>query len=246
MVPLLGRGLPSTTGRNAMQMRGVLAIAPRRLDDPDVTALQGAPPAPAETSSHTLEATAHAGTQPRAAVVIKCGPSQRGPGQDTRAIEEALLEPRAALTDPVIHLDVGAAQAQRRLAAHRDAMGALATMQTAGCERAPVLRVPTGQPLGHQASIGGRLVAWRGVYDPLPVLGTALFEDVPGRRSCCSHYAAALRNVEWWVIALFYHIPPTTSTPSPAFTGADSPTPLTFKLRGLHGNLQMEIPVLCT
>jgi hypothetical protein len=46
------------------------------------------------------------------------------------------------------------------------------------------------------------------------------------------------------VIALFYHIPPTTSTPSSALTGARSPTSLTLAPRGRQGNPQMEIPML--
>jgi hypothetical protein len=46
------------------------------------------------------------------------------------------------------------------------------------------------------------------------------------------------------VIALFYHIPPTISTPSPVFPGARSPTSLTLAPRGRQGNLQMEFPML--
>ena len=57
-----------------MQMRVVLAIAPMRLDDHDVTALQGATTDPAETIIQTLDATAHEGTQQRAGVLIKRGP----------------------------------------------------------------------------------------------------------------------------------------------------------------------------
>jgi hypothetical protein len=46
------------------------------------------------------------------------------------------------------------------------------------------------------------------------------------------------------VRALFYHLPPTPSPPSSAFTGARSPIPLTRELRGRQGNPQMEIPML--
>jgi len=45
-------------------------------------------------------------------------------------------------------------------------------------------------------------------------------------------------------MALFYHISPTTSTPSPAFTGTRSPAPLTLEPRGRQGYSQMEIPRL--
>jgi hypothetical protein len=41
----------------------------------------------------------------------------------------------------------------------------------------------------------------------------------------------------------FSHIPPTTFTPSSAFTGAHSPPPLTLEPRGLHGHPHMEMPV---
>ena len=70
MAPLLGRGILSTTGRNDMQMRVVLAIAPMRLDDHDVPALQAVTTAPAEPIIQTLDATAHEGTQQRTGVLI--------------------------------------------------------------------------------------------------------------------------------------------------------------------------------
>jgi len=70
MAPLLGRGILSTTGRNDMQMRVVLAIAPMRLDDHDGTALQAVTTAPAEPIIQTLDATAHEGTQQRTGVLI--------------------------------------------------------------------------------------------------------------------------------------------------------------------------------
>ena len=71
-----------------------------------------------------------------------------------------------------------------------------------------------------------------------------LFEDVPGRQGFCSHQAASLRSVGLWVIALFYHIPPTTSTPSSACPGPCSPTPFTLEPRGRQGHPQMGIPML--
>src|SRR5215475_1446402 len=54
--------------------------------------------------------------------------------------------------------------------------------------------------------------------EAVPVVSKNLFEEVPGRRSCCSHQAASLQSVGWWVIALFYHIPSLTSTPSAVWT----------------------------
>jgi len=160
------------------------------------------------------------------------------------AIEDALREHLADLTDPVIHLDFGAAQAQRRFAAHRDAVCALTTTETPIGDRAQPVGIPAPEHLVHKPSLVGRMVTRVDACEPGPVLGKDRFEDVPGRRSCCSQHAASLRNVGVCVIALFYHIPPTTSPPSSAFPGAHSPTPLTLEPRGLHGNPQMEIPVL--
>src|SRR6516164_6685592 len=85
-----------------------------------------------------------------------------------------------------------------------------------------------------------RIVAWVDVFEPAPVLGKDLFEDVPSRRSCCSHQAASLEGVGLCVIALFYHIPPTTSTPASASLRARSPTSLTLAPRGRQGTPQME------
>ena len=66
------------------------------------------------------------------------------------------------------------------------------------------------------------MVARMDACEPVPVLTKDLFEDVPGRQGCCSHQAASLRSVGLSVIALFYHILPTTSTPSSAYPPARS------------------------
>jgi hypothetical protein len=38
----------------------------------------------------------------------------------------------------------------------------------------------------------GAILARVAVFEPVPVLGTELFEEVPGRRRGCSHQAASL------------------------------------------------------
>ena len=154
------------------------------------------------------------------------------------------MEHLADLAHPVVNIDFGTAQAQRRFTAHRDEMFALATVETAVFDRAYLLGIPAPEHLVHEAIIVARIVARVDVFEPVPVLGKDLFEHVPGRRGCCSHQAASLWSMGWCVMALFYHIPPTTSTPSPAFTGTRSPTPLTLEPRGRQGNPQMEIPML--
>lgn len=63
-------------------------------------------------------------------------------------------------------------------------MFALSTMQTAVLDIAHVLRVTTPEHLGHQAIIVGRLVARMGVFEPVPVIGKNLLEDVPVPSGC--------------------------------------------------------------
>jgi hypothetical protein len=102
------------------------------------------------------------------------------------------MEHLADLAHPVVDIDFGTAQAQRRFTAHRDEMFALATVETAVFDSAELLGRPAPEPLVHEAIIVARMVARVDVCEPLPVLGKDLFEDVPSRRSCCSHQAAPL------------------------------------------------------
>ena len=103
------------------------------------------------------------------------------------AIEDALREHLADLTDPVIHLDFGAAQAQRRFAAHRDAVCALTTTETPIGDRAQPVGIPAPEHLGHQVIIVGRLVARMGVRKRLPMIGKDLLKDTPVPGGCCKH-----------------------------------------------------------
>src|SRR6266446_6034490 len=92
-------------------------------------------------------------------------------------------------------------------------MCALSTMQTAVLDRAHLVRIPTPEHLVQKTVIGALIITRIAACEPVPVLDKDLFEDVPGRRGFCSHQAASLRSVGLYVIALFSHIPPTTSTP---------------------------------
>ena len=146
------------------------------------------------------------------------------------------------VADPVIHVDCGAAQAQRRLTAHRDAMGALSTGQTPVCDRAHLRGITASEPLGYQAIILGLMVARVDSFEPVPVLSKDLFEDVPVLVGCCNHQGAPSEG-SGFAVQLLYHGSSAQSTPSSAFTEAPSPTSLTLQPRGLQGNPQMEIPV---
>jgi hypothetical protein len=95
------------------------------------------------------------------------------------AIDDTLVEPPTDLTDPVIDIDIGTAQAQRRFAAHRDAMGTLSSLQTAALDMANLVGIPAPEHLVDGAVIVTRMVARIDACEPLPVLDKDLFKDVP-------------------------------------------------------------------
>src|SRR5438132_4667672 len=97
-------------------------------------------------------------------------------------------------------------------------MGALPATQTPLGDRPHLVGMPAPEPLRYQAVIVASIVPRVHALEAIPVVGQDLFEEVPGRRSCCSHQAASLQRVGWWVRALCYHIPSMTSTPSAVLT----------------------------
>src|ERR1700720_2080069 len=113
-------------------------------------------------------------------------------------IDDALMEHLADLAYPVVHIDFGTAQAQRRFTAHRNDMFALATVETAVFDSAYLLGIPAPEPLVHEAIIVACIVARVDVFESVPVLGKDLFEEVPGRRSGCNHQGASLRSIGLW------------------------------------------------
>src|SRR4029450_2176430 len=159
------------------------------------------------------------------------------------AIDGALMQHPADLADPVVDVHFGTTQAQRRFTAHRDAMGALSTVETAVRDIAHLVGIPTPEHLVDKVIIVGRLVARINAFEPVPVLDKDLLEDVPVLRGGCNHQGAPREGVGIVVVQLFYHTSPAQSTLSAAFAGARSPTSLTLEPRGLQGNPQMEIPI---
>src|SRR5262245_29018458 len=97
-------------------------------------------------------------------------------------------------------------------------MGALSTMQTPIVDIPHLGGIPAPEHLLYHAVIVASIVPRMRALEAVPVVSKNLFEEVPGRRSCCSHQAASLQRVGWWVIGLFYHIPSMTSTPSAVLT----------------------------
>ena len=85
-------------------------------------------------------------------------------------------------------------------------MGALPTLQTAIDDIAHLVGIPAPEHLVDKAIIVAAIVPRMGAFKAVPVLGKDLFEDAPGRRSCCNHQAASLQGVGLCMVALFYHI----------------------------------------
>jgi hypothetical protein len=143
------------------------------------------------------------------------------------AIDPALLEPLADVADPVVDVDFGAAQAQRRFTAHRHALLALASWQTALCDITHLLWGPTREPLVDEAIIVALGIARREAFTSVPVLANALFEDIPVRRGICSHQAVPSWGMGLYVVTLLSHVSPAQSPPASACcTEVRSPTSL--------------------
>ena len=113
MHPLLGLLIPSTTGGDDVQMGIVLAITAMGLDDDDVTAFEVRAADPAEDVIQAPHPTAHEWTQHRLRLLIKRFPQYLRHGEDDMPVDDAFMEHLAHLTDPGVHIDFRAAQAQR-------------------------------------------------------------------------------------------------------------------------------------
>jgi len=69
-------------------------------------------------------------------------------------------------------------------------MGALTALQTAVRDIAHLVGIATPEHLGYQAIVVGRLIAWMGVFEPVPVLSKDLLEDIPVPCKCYKHQGA--------------------------------------------------------
>jgi hypothetical protein len=135
-VPNTAPGHHSPPGGDQMQRGMVLAIAPRRVQHHAGATLQCLAPDLAKEIIHASGTTSHQRTQHDRSGVLE-GRAQHGRDrQDEVAIDHPLGEPLADLAHPVVNIDFGTAQAQRRFTAHRDEMFALATVETAVCDSA--------------------------------------------------------------------------------------------------------------
>src|SRR6266566_9439959 len=87
------------------------------------------------------------------------------------------------------------------------------------------LRVPTPEHLVDEAIIVGLVVARIDEFEPVPVLGKDLLEDVPVLRGCYNHQSAPSWGSGLYAVPLLYHTSPAQSTPSSASPGHAHPPP---------------------
>src|SRR2546426_8947400 len=153
MLPALSLAIIPPTGGDQMQMRMILPIAPMRMEHRDVATLERLAPDVAIEIIQALHPAAHERAQYDRRVVVEGRAEHGRHRQDDVPIDHPRVEHRAHLAHPVVHVDFGTPQAQRRCAAHRHPMGALATLQAAVFDIAHLLRVATRQHLGHQAIV---------------------------------------------------------------------------------------------
>jgi hypothetical protein len=135
----------------------------------------------------SLARPSSAGAQHDRGVLVEGGAEHGRHGQDDMPIDDALMEDFTDLVGPVVCIDFGAPQAQRRLATHGHQVLALTTVQAAVFDVSDLLRIATRQHLRDQVIVVGRLIARMGTLKRVPVIGKDLFEDTPVPRGCCQH-----------------------------------------------------------
>ena len=102
-------------------------------------------------------------------------------------IDDPVMEHLANLSDPIVDIDLGTSQAQRRLTAHGNEMFALTTMETSVFDIAHLVRITTPEHLVDKVIIVGRSVTRTELFKPLPMFGKDLFEDIPAGNDFGSH-----------------------------------------------------------
>jgi hypothetical protein len=110
-------------------------------------------------------------------------------------IDDSLMEHLANLSHPLVDIDLGTSQAQRRLAAHGNEMFALTTMETSVCDIAHLLRITTPEHLVDELIIVGRIVVRTEPFKPIPMLGKDLFKNVPTGSEFCMHRSTPIWGV---------------------------------------------------
>jgi hypothetical protein len=159
----------------------------------------------------------------------------RRDGQDDMSIDHPLVEDLADLAHPVVYVDFGTTQAQRRFAAHRHQMLALSTLLAAVVDVPHLVRVPTAKHLIHQAIVVGGLIARVSLFELIPVIGKELFEDTPVPSGWCHRQGAPSWGDRIVVMKRFYHGLPASSTPHRSSSGQPSHHSFVLESWGLPG-----------
>src|SRR6266568_7085730 len=234
------------TGGNQMQMGMVVTIASMCMGHHDVAASERLAPDLAKEVIQALHTASHQRTQQERGVVVEGGAEHARYCQDDMSIDHPLVEDLAHLADPVVDVDFGTTQAQRRFTAHRYQMFPLYTLQAAVFDGTHLFRVATRQHFGHQGIIVGRLVAWMGVLKLVPVIGKDLLEDAPVPRGLCHHRVAPSWGVGMAAVKRFYHGSPASSTPHRSSPGHPHPPLLSLSdgdFRGLENAFSYTIEI---
>jgi hypothetical protein len=161
----------------------------------------------------TLPPAAHQRAQQDRRVLVEGRAEHRWDRQDNVPINDAHMENLAHLVDPVIDIDFGTPQAQRRFTAHGHPVCTLATLLAAVFEVPHLLGIATPEHLGHQAIVIRRLITRIGVLKRLPVLSKDLLEDTPVPRRCCNHRVAPSWGDTLVTVRRLYHGLAASSTP---------------------------------
>jgi hypothetical protein len=93
----------------------------------------------------------------------------------------------ADLSDPIVDIDLGTSQAQRRLTAHGNQMLTLTTIETSVCDIVHLVGIAAVQHLVHKTLIVVGIVARTELFKPIPMIDKDLFEDVPVPRRLSDH-----------------------------------------------------------
>jgi hypothetical protein len=120
-------------------------------------------------------------------------------------------------------------------------MGALATLQATVFDIAHLVGISTPEHLRYQALVVGRLVAWMGVFEPVPVLSKDLLEDIPVPRGLWHHRGAPSWGDDLLTVQRLYHASSASSTPHRPVLGQPSLASFILESRGLPGSGKCKI-----
>jgi hypothetical protein len=240
MSPRISLHIQAPTGGNDVQVRVVLTMAALGLHHHGVAAFERPTTETTKDRIETAHATWHEGTQHHWCVALTACPSHCRYGPDHVTIDHALMPHLADLSDPMVNIDFGASQTERRLATHRDEVLPLATMLTVLLDIAHLVGMAAVEPLVYETVLGAGMVARGDVCAAIPVIDKDLFEDVGGLSRCCHHQIAPSQGVGLLGIERFSHVSRSASTPSSVFTGAPAHPLSRPEATGISGQLKNE------